>query len=174
MSCHFTYVTALLILQPFRHFTYVTAHSPPLPSLYLRHSYFSNSSVSSSTSRLILQPFFRIFYVTCSSLTSPGEPPMHYCTEPGMGQAKMAVGEWLEVNWRWGVGRSDQQVRLYLHWTRIFSWFDCLVSTNNNYHSGRPRADLSLQPQTPKLQFCPKQDFHRKLRNQGCSFTRDD
>ena len=28
----------ILILQAFRHFTYVTAHSPTLPSLYLRHN----------------------------------------------------------------------------------------------------------------------------------------
>ena len=32
-------------LQPFRYFTYVTDHSPTLPSLYLRHSSFSNPSV---------------------------------------------------------------------------------------------------------------------------------
>ena len=32
-----------------------------------------------------------------------------------------------------------------------------------------PRAGLSLQIQTPRLQF-----FHRKLRNLGCSFTRDE
>ena len=71
----------LLILQPFRHFTYATAYSPTLPSLYLRHSSFSNPSVA-STSQLILQPFFRFSYVTCSSLTSPGEPPMQlWCTE---------------------------------------------------------------------------------------------
>ena len=42
----------------------VTAHSPTLPSLYLRHNSFSNPSVASSTSQLILQPFFRFFYVT--------------------------------------------------------------------------------------------------------------
>ena len=35
---------AELILEPFRHFTYVTAHSPTLPSLYLHHSSFSNPS----------------------------------------------------------------------------------------------------------------------------------
>ena len=64
-----------LILQPFRYLTYFTAHSPTLPSLYLRHSSFSNSSVASPTSQLILQPFFRFSYVTGSSLTSPGEPP---------------------------------------------------------------------------------------------------
>ena len=55
---------ALLILQPFQHFTYVTVHSPTLPSLYLRHSSFSNPSVASPTSQLILQPFFRFSYVT--------------------------------------------------------------------------------------------------------------
>ena len=30
-----------LILQAFRHFTYVTAHSPTLPSIYLRHPSFA-------------------------------------------------------------------------------------------------------------------------------------
>ena len=68
---------ALLILEPLRHFTYVTAHYPTLPSLYLSHSSFSNPSVASPTSQLILQPFFHFSYVTGSSLTSPGEPPMH-------------------------------------------------------------------------------------------------
>ena len=34
------------------------------------------------------------------------------------------------------------------------------------------RADPSLQAQKQKLQFCRKQVFHRKLRNQGCSFIR--
>ena len=67
---------AMLILQPFRHFTDVTAHSPTLPSLNLRHSSFSNSSVASPTLQLILQPFLRFSHVTGSSLTSPGEPPM--------------------------------------------------------------------------------------------------
>ena len=69
-------VIAELILQPFRHFTYVTTHSPTLPSNYLRHSSFSNPSVPSPTSQLILQPCFRFSYVTGSSLTSSGEPPI--------------------------------------------------------------------------------------------------
>ena len=60
----------------FSHFTYVTAHSPTIPSLYLRHSSFSNPSVASLTSQFIHQPF-RFTYVTGSSLTSPSEPPMH-------------------------------------------------------------------------------------------------
>ena len=64
------------ILQPFHCFTYITAHSPTLPLLHLRHSSFSNPTVASPTSQLILQPFFRFSYVTGSSLTSPGEPSM--------------------------------------------------------------------------------------------------
>ena len=63
-------------LQPFRHFTYVRAHSPTLSSLYPCHSSFSNPSVASPTSQFILNPFFRFSYVTSSSLNSPGEPPM--------------------------------------------------------------------------------------------------
>ena len=65
-----------LILQHFRHFTYVTSHPPTLPSFYLCHNSFSNHSVASPTSQLILQSFFRFFYVSGSSLTSLGEPPM--------------------------------------------------------------------------------------------------
>ena len=68
--------TSQLILQPFHCFTYVTTHSPTLPSLYLRHSSFSNPSVASPTSKYILQPFFCFSYVTSSSLNSPGESPM--------------------------------------------------------------------------------------------------
>ena len=78
-----------LILQPFRHFTYVTAYSPTLPSLHLRHNVFSNPTVDLSTSQLNLQPFRCFTYVTVhsptllslllrhkSSLNSPGELPM--------------------------------------------------------------------------------------------------
>ena len=36
-----------------------------------------------------------------------------------------------------------------------------------------PRAGSSLQTQEPRLQIFQRQVFHRKLRNQGCSFTRD-
>ena len=36
-----------------------------------------------------------------------------------------------------------------------------------------PRAGPSLQAQEPRLHFCQRQVFHRKLRNPGCSFTRD-
>ena len=60
---------ARLILQPFRRFTYVITHPPTLPSLYLRHSSFSNPSVPLPTSHLILQPFRRFTYVTAHSPT---------------------------------------------------------------------------------------------------------
>ena len=56
--------TSQLILQPIRRFTYVTAHSPTLPLLHLRHSSFSNPCVALPTPQLILQPFRRFTYVT--------------------------------------------------------------------------------------------------------------
>ena len=36
-----------------------------------------------------------------------------------------------------------------------------------------PSAGPLLQAEEPRLQFCRRQVFHRKLRNQGCSFTWD-
>ena len=58
MSCDVGEVTEMLeneksqlILQPFRRFTYVTAHSPTLPTLYLRYSSFFNPSFASPTSQ---------------------------------------------------------------------------------------------------------------------------
>ena len=64
-ALHLIYL-ALLILQPFRHFTFVTTHSPTLPSLnlvtahsptlpllHLRHSSFSNPSFASPTSQAL-------------------------------------------------------------------------------------------------------------------------
>ena len=82
MSCDVSEATeglqneeALLIFQPFRRFSYVTAHSPhqtTLPSLHLRHRSLSNPSVASPTSQLILlirQPFRRFTYVTTCSPT---------------------------------------------------------------------------------------------------------
>ena len=45
--------TSQLILQPFRRFTYVIAHSPSLPLLHLRHSSFSNYSFASPTSQAL-------------------------------------------------------------------------------------------------------------------------
>ena len=68
-----------LVLQPFRHFTYVTVHSRTFPSLYLRHSLFSNPSVASPTSQLILQPFFRFSYVTGFHLRHLTNRPWKLC-----------------------------------------------------------------------------------------------
>ena len=45
--------TSQLILQHFRCFTYVTAHSPILPLLHLCHRSFSNPSFSSPTSQAL-------------------------------------------------------------------------------------------------------------------------
>ena len=58
-----------LILQLFCRFTYVTAHSPTLLSLYLCQSSFSNPSVALPTSQLIFQPFCGFTYVTAHSPT---------------------------------------------------------------------------------------------------------
>ena len=45
--------TFQLILQPFRCFTYITAHSPTLLLLHLCHSSFSNPSFASSMSQVL-------------------------------------------------------------------------------------------------------------------------
>ena len=63
--------TSQLILQSFRCFTYVTAHSATLPSFHLRQNSFSDPSVALPTSQLILQPFRRFIYVTTHSPTLP-------------------------------------------------------------------------------------------------------
>ena len=63
-------------LQSFRRFTYVTAHSPSLPSLHLRHISFSNPFVASPTSQPTLQPFRHFTYVTAHSSTLPS---LHLC-----------------------------------------------------------------------------------------------
>ena len=35
------------------------------------------------------------------------------------------------------------------------------------------KAGSSLQAEKPRLQFCRRQEFHPKLKNQSCSFTWD-
>ena len=60
-----------LILQSIRRFTYVTAHSPTIPSLHLRHSSFSSLPFASPTTQLILQTFRRFTYATANSSTLP-------------------------------------------------------------------------------------------------------
>ena len=66
----FTYVTTHSPTLPSR-FAYVTAHSPTIPLLHLCHSSFSYPSFASFTSQLILQSFRRFTYVTTHSPTLP-------------------------------------------------------------------------------------------------------
>ena len=103
---------APLILQAFRRFTYVTAHSPTLPSLYLRHNSFSNPSVASPTSQVILQPIFRLSYVTGFSGTSPGEPPML------RGPILVAFYDTHRLRWGYSVSRpphGTKSVLFFIH-----------------------------------------------------------
>ena len=51
LFCLFTYVTAHS--PHFFCFSYITTHPPTLPSLYLRHSSFSNPSFASPTSQAL-------------------------------------------------------------------------------------------------------------------------
>ena len=46
-------------------------------------------------------------------------------------------------------------------------------SSSSSSSSFCPKAGPSLQAEKPRLQFCRRHIFHRKLRNRGCSFTRD-
>ena len=65
--------TSQLILQPFRRFTYVTAHSPNARcfTYVIELCSFSILSVTSPTLQLILQPYRRFTYVTAHSPTLP-------------------------------------------------------------------------------------------------------
>ena len=81
-SCSFSMLsialpTSYLILQPFRRFTYVTAHSPTLPLLHLRHSPFSNPSIPSPTSQLMSRahsPTFPSLHLRHSSFSNTSVP----------------------------------------------------------------------------------------------------
>ena len=55
---------------------YSSALSPSFPSLHLRHSSFSNLSITSPTSQVILQPFCSFSYITA---LSPTLPLLHLC-----------------------------------------------------------------------------------------------
>ena len=65
-SLSVTSPTSQLIIQPFRRFTYVTAHSPTLPLLHLRHSSFSNPSFASPTSQALHYVTWRAAHVLYS------------------------------------------------------------------------------------------------------------
>ena len=93
------------------------ARSPTFPSLYLRHSSFSNPSVAlpssqlilrhssffnpsvaSTTSQLFLQPFFRISYVTGSSLCHLARRPWLKVPNPRFANSDNSTQEYLVLN----------------------------------------------------------------------------
>ena len=63
--------TSQLILQTFRRFTYVTAHSPTLPLLHLRHSSFSNPSFASAASQALHLIHLASRPLICSGIWGP-------------------------------------------------------------------------------------------------------
>ena len=109
------------------------AHSPTFPSLHLRHSLFSNTSVASPTSQLILQSLFHFSYATGSSLTSPGEPPIEQFFFPQTEQ--------LQSNIRF------QQDGAPPH------WFNEVRTTLDNIFPGRwiDRGPIAWPPISPDL-----------------------
>ena len=60
----------------------VSAYSPTIPSLHLRHSSFFNPSLALPTSQLILQPFRCFTYVTTYSPTLPLLHLRHWAHSP--------------------------------------------------------------------------------------------
>ena len=64
--------TSQVILQPFRRFTNVTAHSPTLPLLHLRHGSFSNPSFSSPTSQAL-----HLIHLASRRAHCPNFPSLH-------------------------------------------------------------------------------------------------
>ena len=63
--------TSQLILQPFRSFTYVTAHSPTIPLFHLRHSSFSNPSFPRFTYVTTHSPTLPLLHLRHSSFSNP-------------------------------------------------------------------------------------------------------
>ena len=131
-------------LWPFRHFTYVTTHSPTLPSLYLRYISFSNPSVAS------LQPFF-LFPNVLWYRWSDGKVTTHSPTLPSLYLRYISFSypsvaslrpffRSLNVFWlRWSDGKvtahSPTLPSLYLRYSS-FS-YPCVAS---------PTSQLILQP----------------------------
>ena len=77
--------TSQLILQPFCRFTYITAHSPTLMLVHLRHSSFSNHSFASPTSQAI--HLIHLVSRPCSYLMCP----LFYCSKYGNPSSTLAV-----------------------------------------------------------------------------------
>ena len=68
-------------------------------------------------------------------------------------------------------GPDDKSSRMYVRMYACKHECICICIHISDVFS--PRAGLSLQAKEPRLHFCRRQVFHRKLGNQGCSFTRD-
>ena len=73
MKLSVTSLTSQIIIPPFRRFTYVTNHYPTLPSLYIRHSSFSNPSFASPTSQAL-------HLIHLAAANSPPFPSLHLNT----------------------------------------------------------------------------------------------
>ena len=137
---HFTYVTAHSTALPLfhlrhRHFTYDTAHSPTFPPLYLHHSSFYSPSVASPTSQAILQPFRRFTYVTGTSRTSLGEPPMHR----GM-KKQYVVDQLVTARSSYSFGQLS---RVLLRAVKLF-FFSHIVSSDSSFNIHNQGADSQV------------------------------
>ena len=124
-----------LILQPFRHFTYVTAYSPTLPSLYLRHSSFSNPSVASPSFACTTSRALRLRHLT-------SRPWSEHCKTGNAGRSVICVNS-RKQNWsrraRWLRGNArDSHLggpKVQIPWpanlVEVFSGFLYLKITNS-------------------------------------------
>ena len=189
--------TSQLILQPFRRFTYVTAHSPILPSLYLRHSSCSNPCVALPTSQLILQPFRHFTYVTPHSPTLPSlylghssfpnpsvtSPTSQLILQPfffffySTGSSPTSPGE---PPWPLTRNIALEPLCFLLEMRNAFPAFSGFGKQNKVlHHQHHHQCFAQGQVLHCKLrhQGCnsaQRQIFHCNLRNLGCSFTRDE
>ena len=72
--------------------------------------------------------------------------------------------------WRYIVSKSCNVIPCL----NISTMFYCKsLYCNIILNSVLPKGSSSPQAQKPRLQFCRRQIFYRKLRNQGCIFNRD-
>ena len=108
-----------LILQTFRRFTYITAHSPTLPLLHLRHSSFSNPSFASPTSQVLHL--------------------IHLASRPWLGQIFL-ISEFSASNSEAIMLRTEWNVRLGF----ILNWqvFTVMASISRKHPSCQLNSDL--------------------------------
>ena len=166
----------MLILQNFRHFAYVTTHSPTFPSLYLRHSSFSNPSVASSTPQFILQHFFRFSYVT-NSAHSPTLPSLHLrhssFSNPSIA---LPTSQLIFQPFRcftYVTAHSPTLLSLFLR-HRLFIYVTWQAAHANHHQCSALGQVLHRKLRHQGCNSTQRQVFHCKLRNLGCSFTRDE